>query len=344
MKISRREIASMVYPYAVSVFPLPSGPRVIVAAETKGECLSISVDDLSRETIWRDMGGTMNVCQLNQEGEFLAVQEFYKGNNSKTACLVRTSRRDGRWVTERFLDLPFLHRFCLANVKGTRFAVISTLARDKENREDWSRPGSTYVMRLPDGADRPGDLVPLISGITRNHGMFKGRHRGREVVMVSGGEGLFEIRIPEHPDGKWEYERLLDREVSDMTVFDLDGDGAEEIITIEKFHGSRLSVNRPSAAGWREIYSYPIDFGHALWAGNVLGRPGLLIGYRGANAALLLMRPTGEKDGVPTMETTVIDEHEAPTNIDVLERGGVCLIFSCSGAKNRVVLYELADG
>ena len=254
MKIARKEIASLVYPYAVSIFPLSRGTRVVIATESKGECLSISADDLSSEVIWRDMGGTMNICQLNQEGEFLAVQEFYNGNNSKTACLAKVSRRDGRWITERFLDLPFLHRLCLVEIAGVKFAVISTLAKYKENREDWSQPGSTYVMRLPESLDRPGDLVPLITGLTKNHGMFKGRHRGRDIVMVSGQEGLFEIRVPDCPDGKWDYERLLDREVSDMTVFDLDGDGIEEIITIEKFHGSRLVVNRPSPDGWKETY------------------------------------------------------------------------------------------
>ena len=55
------------------------------------------------------------------------------------------------------------------------------------------------------------------------------------------------------------------------------------------------------------------------------------------------MRPNGKKDDALTMEVTVIDEHEAPTNIDVLERGGVCRIFNCSGAKSRVVLYELSE-
>ncbi|MDR1535136.1 MAG: hypothetical protein LBU64_08580 [Planctomycetota bacterium] len=343
MRINRKEIARLVYPYAVSIFPLPGGPRVVIATELKGECLSIAVDDLSREVIWRDMGGTMNICQLNSEGEFLAVQEFYKGNNSKTACLAKVGRRGGEWITERFFDLPFLHRFCLVETEGVKFLVISTLAKDKDNREDWSRPGSTYIMRLPEMAERPGELIPLIPEITKNHGMFKGRREGANVVMVSGQEGLFEIRIPARAGDEWKYAKLLDREISDMVVCDLDGDGVEEIITLEKFHGARLAINRPSPDGWREIYSYPVDFGHALWAGNILGRPGLLVGYRGANAALLLFRPNGWKDGALTMDIAVIDEHEAPTNIDVLEKNGVCKIFNCSGAKNRVMLYELSE-
>lgn len=341
MRIVRTEIASLIHPYAVSVFQTRTGPRVIVAAEVDGDCLSISADDLSVETVWSGMGGTMNVWQTGPDGEFLAIQRFYKGFNSREARVARVFRREGRWVCEPLFDLPYLHRFCLIDVAGEPFFVGSALCAGKQSREDWSQPGATYAMRLPKDLSRPGELRPVVSGLFKNHGFFKRRRGDRETVLVSGREGIFEITPPEHPDGVWKHERIMEREVSDMVVFDIDGDGTEELITIEAFHGTRLVVNKPVPGGWREMYVLPVEFGHALWAGSILGRPSILIGYRGANAALMLLRPEKKRDDDLLMDITVLDQFEAPTNLDVFERDGLCRIFTCSGGKNRVVLYEL---
>ncbi len=341
MRIARSEIASLVHPYAVSIFQTRSGPRVIVAPESDGECLSISVDDLAVETIWSGMGGTMNVWQTNPDGEFFAIQRFYKGFNCKKAHLVKVFRRDGGWMCEPFFDLPYLHRFCLIDVAGEPFFVGSTLCADKQSRDDWSQPGATYVMRLPKDLSRPGELKPVVSGLFKNHGFFIRKREAGKTILVSGQEGIFEISPPDHPDGEWSRERIMEREVSDMVFFDIDGDGIEELITIEKFHGARLVVNKPVPGGWKEMYVLPIEFGHALWAGNILGRPSILIGYRGANAALVLLQPGGKRDGDLLMEVTVIDQLEGPANLEVLEQDGVCKIFTCSNGRNRVVLYEL---
>lgn len=339
---TRTELVSMIAPYAVGIFNTVRGPKCIVAPEVRGDCLLFDAKTLERETIWNGLGGTMNVCQTSPQGEFLAIQQFYKGFNSREALVAKVFRREGSWHCEPFFPLPFLHRFCLVDVAGTRFFLGSTLCADKRSADDWSQPGATYLMRLPQDLSRPGELQVLIPGISKNHGMFRGRRNGRDVVLVSGQEGVFEIRVPGDPDAAWEVEKILDREVSDMTVCDIDGDGVEEMITIEKFHGSRLVVNKPLPnGGWKEIYALPIAFGHALWAGSVLGDPGIIIGYRAANAALLLLRPTGKRGEDLLMDITVLDEHEGSTNLGVVEDGGVCKIFTCSGNRNRVVLYEV---
>ena len=343
MHIKRTVVAELVFPYAVSIFNTNQGRRVVIGTETRGDCISINPDDLTREVIWRNMGGTMNVCQINPEGEFFAVQEFFKGMASRTACLVKVTRQGGDWAVERFFDLPFVHRTCVVTVDSAMFIVASTVARDKKNMGDWSLPGSTYVMRLPADLSGPGELKPVIPALFKNHGMWKGRNQGRDVILVSGAEGVYEISVPSTPDGDWPAELIIRREVSDMVLFDIDSDGMDELIVIEKFHGSRLVVYKQELYGWREFYSYPINFGHVVWAGSLLGKPSIIVGYRGDNAALVLLRPDGIKDFRLQMKPTIIDEHEGPTNIDILEENGTARIFSCSGAKNRVMMYELGE-
>ncbi|MDR2515077.1 MAG: hypothetical protein LBD02_07740 [Christensenellaceae bacterium] len=342
MHIERRILEELDSPYAVGVFNLGGEKRAVVASEEKDLCLAFSKDGKRLETIWENQGGTMNLCQTDEEGNFLAVQEFYKGFRSHTAGIARAWKEDGRWNVKRYIDLPFVHRFCVQKVEDRQFVIACTLSDRKDSPQDWSRPGRVYLGLLPRDLSEPCEIKELIGGITKNHGLFQGRFQGKAVVLVTGQEGVFRIDVPQKVSDEWHWERIIDREVSDVTAVDIDGDGQDELITIEGFHGNTIALNKLVGGEWKIVSRYPVATAHALWSGDVLGKPGVLVGYRGANAGLLLMRYNGEKKlGNLLLETTVLDQYEGPVNLGVIAEPNDFRIFNVSGTNNRFVYYRL---
>lgn len=341
MKIERNVIAQIDSPYATNVFEVDGEKRAIVASELKDKCYAFSPEGEQIEVYWENQGGSMNLCQLNDQGEFLAVQEFYQNFHSETAGIARVWKQDGAWQTRRYIDLPFVHRFCVQAVGDRQFVIACTIAKHKENGQDWSKPGAVYLGLLPKDLNEPCTLTPLIEGIYKNHGMYQGKFQGKDVVIITGQEGVFRIDVPATADGQWHYERMIEREVSDITVCDIDMDGQEELITIEGFHGHVIAVNKLVGGEWKIVSRYPVTTAHALWGGELLGKPCALVGYRGANAALLHLGFAGWKEGNMLLQATVIDQYDGPVNLAVMPGRDEAKIFNVSGTNNRIVHYTL---
>lgn len=343
MRIGKTVVTNLNMPYAISILANKNAKFVIAGSEGVGPCITFSPESLATEPLSGNFGGTMNFCQLDDNGSFLAIQEFYKGFNSKTACIIKAIKdtTHASWSVERYIELPYVHRFCIITVQDKKFILAATLCDSKESKDDWTKPGRVYLGELPPNLNQPCSLRPIISGITKNHGMYFGQFDGRKVVMVSGMEGIFAIDVPDTPSGDWTYRQIINREVSDLIVFDIDQDGEDELITIEKFHGNRLTINKRVDNEWQIVYSYPIAFGHVLWGGNILGRASLILGYRDDNGALLIMQKKAGPEY--SMDITMIDENESPCNIAVLESDSKIQIFATNGRTQRVVRYDITQ-
>lgn len=342
MRITRKIVTTLKYPYAIKLFNCWEGKRVFVASQEIDKCIMFTTEGENIKNVWENNGGTMGLCSLNNKPDFLAIRGFFKGFNAKNAGIIKVLRNsDGSFITERYIDLPFVHRFCIINIMDVKFILASTLCETKDFKEDWSKPGMVYIGRLPDNLSQKCKLKPLIKNITKNHGMFIGTHNRKEVVMITGKEGVFEIYIPKKPDSEWKYKRILKNEVSDIYVFDIDGDGQDELITIEKFHGDSMVIYKYFNREYKPVYTYPISFGHAIWSGNIFGKPSIILGYRGANGALIKFSKKPGKDFY--MDIIVIDENESPVNIEVLQEDDVLRVFSSSDRRERIMLYELRE-
>lgn len=342
IRIDKEVILNLPMSYAINFLHTPTGMLGVCASEGLGGCFTFPVDTLVPvQRVWENAGGCMSISQIAPDGTFLAVQNFFKGFNAKQGCIVR-SAPDGRggWHTEPFLTLPYLHRFDVIDVEGRKYLIAATLCRNKEFKEDWSTPGAVYIGELRNGMDPPEELRPLIPALTKNHGFYRGTHNGQNCLLISGMEGVFEIGIPQHAGDEWQVECLLEREISDAAIVDIDGDGAEELVAIEGFHGDHITINKLIDGAWQEVYRYPAPFAHVVWGGDILGKPGLLLAYRNDNGGLLLMRRS-EKTGAYYMEHLYIDELVSPTNLAVDSRADVCRIYASCGRTQQVVRYTL---
>lgn len=342
MKIRREEILSLPMCYAVSELRTPQGALGVCASEGLGGCRVYAKDAPSRQTsVWENAGGCMSISQLEEDGTFLAVQNFFPGFDAKQAHLVKAKPDGEGWRVEPFMDTPYLHRFDVIHRQGRRFLVTCTLCGSKAFRDDWSAPGQVCVGELVNGTQSPARMESLIPALTKNHGFWHGTHGGREVLLIAGMEGLYEVAVPGGADGEWAAERLLNREISDATVVDIDGDGVEELVTIEGFHGDHVAVNKWVNDRWEIVYRCPAPFAHVVWGGNVLGKPGLLLAYRGDNGALMLLRKSSRQGGF-YMDHTMIDELVCPTNFTVQSRKELCVIDAACAGTQKIMRYSLS--
>ena len=356
LSIEKKIVGRFVFPYSICVYDSERGKRVLCATESEGKCISFDArTGEDAETVWEGPGGTMSIVPDGADA-FYATQAFFKGMRGGGSFVVRAERRgDGTYGIEKCFDLPFLHRFTVINVLGEPWFVGGTIADWKDTKDDWSRPGHIWIGKMKDAA--PAALPLPDGGIFKNHGMYTGPFDGRRnTVIVTGTEGAFAVLPPEAEGEDWQVKQILDREISDIRVYDLDGDGQEELVTIEGFHGDRMCIYKrikPSGGNadrdpeeengrsrYECVYSFPLAFGHPIWCGKMLGKPRILIGSKQANSGLYVLTP---KEGAErlTMDVQMIDELEECSNIDVFDDEDTFYIYAACSAGN-VVLYRAA--
>ncbi len=344
MIVRRDKVLDIRFPYVVRKVSVDGRDRLLITSELPAHCPAIALDDFDdAQTVWPMEGGAISLDWIEGANGFVTIQAFYKGFQGLGARIVQVMYADGAWTETTIARLSNAHRLCVVEAGGVHYVLVTTLCGPKHGREDWSSPGAVYAGRIDPRSPAPLILHKLLGDIWKNHGVWEGSFKGQQAVFVSGEQGLFAFYPPASVGDEWTFDHLLNHEISETVVFDLDGDGEDEIVTIEGFHGNNVVVRKRAAEGvWREVYRYPVDFGHVLLPVDLWGQPGLLVGYRGGNGALLLLRCVGEREGNLLMDITVLDEHEGPTNAETVDVGDEKWIFASSGNRDRVMRYRLA--
>ena len=343
MNITKRILASLELIYAVCTIQIEGETHFVAATEGYGECLLFSPPDWTASSVWEGPGGTMCLTPLpGRGGALLAIQEFFPIFQSESAGIVYAEPRGSSteaWHVRRVIDLPFAHRIEIVHIGPVPYLVAASLCEAKDSQDDWSHPGTVYAGPLPRDPSGHWSLDPILSGISKNHGMHATHLDGCKVVLIAGREGIFSIRVPAEPGEEWFWTRLVEHEVSDVHATDIDGDGIPELVAIEPFHGDTFTIYKLLSREWQAIFCMPISFGHVVWAGDVLGAPAMLVGSRSGDEDLSLMR-VQSTDPV-RIERSVIDRGIAPTQVGVVHRGNVCQIISANRGTGNAVLYEL---
>lgn len=321
MRFTKTRLSSAEQGYSINALTLLGAERVVAAPEGPGPSMIFTPKDGSSAILGEEPGGCMGFAPVpGRDDALIVISRFYPIFKAETAGLHLFAAVDGLskpWHGTKILDLPFVHRIAGVTNGSESYLVAATVCGGKDFQDDWSRPGKVFVAEFPDSPEQGMNLVPVLEGVHRNHGMTSGEYKGQPCVYISGDEGIYAIQLPP-PGGKdWKSEKIFDRPVSELSFADLDGDGEEELAVIEPFHGETLSVYKRRNDSWETIYTAKLAFGHGLWAGTLAGEPSIIVGNRAATNNLVCYRTVS--DSPFSMEEIVVDEGSGTTNLDVIK-------------------------
>lgn len=345
MKIEKITLDTMERCYAAAALAANGNLYAVFASESvDGPCYAYTGERFEKkEVIWEKGGGTMSLIQIpGTNGEFIAVQRFFPGFKSAEAKLVWGRRKgDGVWETRDLASLPYIHRFDLFAVEDEIYVLAATLCGSKKDREDWSDPGKVYTGRLPSRPEDGMDFTPLSENHVKNHGYCRGVWEGVQAGFITSEEGLFAIMPPPKKGGAWKVDPVIRRPIGDIALADLDGDGVDELITIEPFHGNKFLVNKKTQDGYKAVYSYPgeIDFAHAVVGCVLRGKPSVVGGIRRKNCELFILQYNPEKG----YEAQIVEQGIGPSNAAVVNGCGRDFILSANHTQNHAAVYVVSD-
>ena len=92
MKIEKKTVWKMDFPYAVTSYEVDGERRFACATETtgSGHCFSAQGEHLG--TLWTEPGGTMTLCHMGGDS-FLATHRFFKRFQSENAVVSAVTAR-----------------------------------------------------------------------------------------------------------------------------------------------------------------------------------------------------------------------------------------------------------
>jgi len=352
MKITRHALASLEQVYSIAVVDAGSGgdpPAFVAGSEGDGALLLFAPPAYEPVVIADGPGGFISLRTLQRGGRryVVAATDFkptFKAENCR--IIVYPLDESGRPAAVEVAALPFTHRVAVCEVAAAQCFLGSTLCAAKAFKDDWTQPGAIHLAVLPEDPSQPWRTRQIVPGLNKNHGMDYARldDGGGGGFLLSAMEGLFYLRVPERPEDDWPTERIAAGEHSDAYAYDWDGSGTPDIFTLRPFHGNLLSVYRRSARGWEAtVIDDDIQMGHIVWAGELLGKPGLIAAGRQGDRDIRLYRPGS--DDPWKLTRTVIDEDVGPTQMAVLDDGGgsARLIVAGHGC-DEVLMYDLGVG
>ena len=316
-----------------------AGSRLCVGAGSETEPV-VQLYDMATETIDHVEscpGGMMSFVPVpNQPDAFVTIMGLFPPFIGKEAGLFLHRKTRTGWDTIRAMDFPFAHRCEFLPVSDRTVLIAATVSKYKENPEDWSNPGEIHAISLEENIQDRWESVVIDSSIYRDHGMCRTSIDGREVLCVSGAEGIF--AISPSSAGSLELVSLFGKEVSEMAFIDLDGDGVSELVTIEPFHGNTFNIYKKAEGDWQLKFSDSLSFGHGLSAGLFNGSPIIVAGNRSDSLALEIFTVADLEKGI--VDRRIIEENAGPTQTQVFHFGETDFILSANQRKHEVALYS----
>ena len=319
--------------YTANAFTAGTKNYVAGGSETTPEVYLYDMTEGKSELVSDCPGGVMSFVPLpGTDNQFYSVMGLFPPFVGAEAGIYRHIKTNGIWSTEKVFDLPFAHRCDIISMEGVNYLFAASCSKFKENPADWSKDGEVYVARLDENglAEKP----ELVFSIGRNHGMLKSVVNGQEAIFVSGTNGIYYFDMS---DGKCEAVKYFDKEVSEFGLIDMDGDGQDELVTIEPFHGHMFNVYKRNGENWELKFTDELAFGHGLSCGMFQGKPAIMVGNRRGPLTLVMYKPQDIANGVVAKE--VIEEESGPTQTQIFTLNGTDYILSANQLKKEVALY-----
>ncbi len=345
MKFEKKFLDNMERCYSTSCVNVKGEPHILLASEAiGGPCFAYSGENFEKkQLVWERDGGTMSMVEIpGRSGEFLATQNFFPGFNSLESKVVWVRYENNRYVYQDFLKLPYLHRFDLLQSDRTLYFIGATLCGSKKDRNDWSDPGKIYVAPMPSDLNQELELRVLKEGLNKNHGYWHGTYKGRESGFVTSEEGVFAVTPPKASGEDWIVAAILEEPTSDVAVFDLDGDGVDELVTIGPFHGKEVKIHKFIDGRYKVVWQCDRnnDFAHALWAGKLCKTPVAVVGNRRENCDLYYVKYNGQSG---EYDLTIIEKGAGTANVAVVHQGDRDILIAANHTRNEAALYYFTE-
>ena len=317
--------------YAVMRLQAEGRDFALIASEENQPCYAYDLDDnFKRYTVWPDVGGTMTMVQLPGTLNFVATQKFYPGFNSPECRIVKETWNGNGWDQTIVGDFPYVHRFDVIKKKdGQGYWFIGcSIANSKKSIDDWSDPGKIWVGEYDDEKESVTQHA-LDIRIVKNHG-YK---RMDGYSLITGVEGIFKLTWPTSGHD-WQLEQLSEIETSDIFSADVNGDGKQEYLTIEGFHGPYLRISNDQFETI-SLSGAETPFGHAIWGGKLNdGKEYFIFGWRDGKQDLELI--TDDQ-----LDAQLIAQKFGPSNVIVYEKDGKQYLLSANRESNEVAIYSI---
>lgn len=349
MNYEKKAIAEMKLAYAIGTFDGDDAKSFLIGVEKEGPIRRFALNGDAMETVAEGPGGVMTITQVpGRSDQFMATCEFFSPNFGGDTAHIRvyTRAQDGSWASNKLCDLPYVHRFgLLKGADGTLYVLACTIkGACRKIKNDWQTPGAVLAAPLTQAAETYGDEQPLeleclAPAQVQNHGFWYAPDRS--FALVSTAAGVFRYTPPAKPGEAWGVQCLIVQPTSDICVADFDGDGQDEILTFSAFHGDTLRIFH--ATDQEDVYScvwedeQKHNFLHAIWSGELGGKPCAVIGNRKDGRDLMRVYFDGD------YKLEAIDHDFGPANCWVIEDAGVQRIISANRETNEVALYTVSE-
>ena len=347
MKVEKKVISNLTKCYSIAPLHYNANDYFLVAAEKVDRCLLFDLDGNEVDTVWSEPGGVMSMVQVpGTNGQFLATHKFYSPNDSKEAKIVIvTPIEKGHWEVRTLVELPHVHRFDIVERNGVHYLIACALKSGHEYKEDWSMPGKVYAAILPDDLSQFNEnnqlpLTVLKDNMLKNHGYYRIRENEIDTCIISADCGVFQFIPPENPDGSWEIKELISSAASDAVLVDMDQDGEKELAVLSPFHGDQISIYKKTDDVFEKVYEYEkaAEFTHAIYGGELCGKPSVVIGHRKGERNLIVFT---YNINTQQYEAEIIDHDCGPANVFLFVKDGNDILISANGEIDEVAMYTL---
>lgn len=345
MEFKKQFIDDIFKCYSVNSLNIDGKTQLVFAGEGPGVLNVYSGDDFkTKKTLWDkedECGGTMSVVTVADRKDcFFVSKGFFSMVDSDTSAIYILRHKDGEFIEEKVVEIPFLHRFDILTVGKKRFIVAASLHGGKVDKEDWSKPGKVYVAEIPFDLDAPmaTELTVIAENLTMNHGFNKGPWKGAEAAFIATKSGVMAVVPPQNTSEAWSTEKIFDFPVSDVAAIDLDGDGEVEFAIMSPFHGSEFDVYKKIDGKYQSVLKYDKaqDFYHAINANTLNGVPTFVIGARKDPMDLFIVQFDKEA-GV--FKTELIETGVGAANARIIHTEKGDIIMSANRQIDQAAIY-----
>ena len=260
----------------------------------------------------------------------------------------------GQWTSHYIDEIPFLHRIGLADINGDGqlLLFVASIRGAEGEFNEWHDPGALWCYQIPsDPINQTWQRRLIDNQLHLNHGLSFGDvdRDGRLDILIGCRDGLIWFEPPSNPfTERWHKWIISDCESSEVFTVDLDGDGINEILSIEPWHGNTIAWYKASGNLRRDKWlrheiDNTLNRGHALHAVDLDndGKIEIITGYNGKGTSLQLYRHTNLSQN--QWEKVLIDHGGLGVGlmvIDDLNHNGRMDIVAGGLSTNNLKWYE----